>query len=134
MTSPATPQATRGWWPRSLLGRNLLLMAVLIVLGQLVAAMLVRQMIFQPRVAQVADGVARNVGALRAGLQAQAQRGAVPPRDDRGGNARLLQQFDAMAIQGVKALEGFARFTEVQTAIGEHPIDIEKHHAHRLGL
>ncbi|QLA81973.1 HAMP domain-containing protein [Acidovorax sp. JMULE5] len=59
-----------GLWPRSLLGRNLLLMAVLIVLGQLVAAVLVRQMIFKPRVAQVADGVARNVAALRAGLQA----------------------------------------------------------------
>ena len=59
-----------GLWPRSLLGRNLLLMAVLIVLGQLVAAVLVRQMIFKPRVAQVADGVARNVTALRAGLQA----------------------------------------------------------------
>ena len=70
MTPPATPQAAGGWWPRSLLGRNLLLMAVLIVLGQLVAAVLVRQMIFQPRVAQVADGVARNAGALRAGLQA----------------------------------------------------------------
>ncbi len=67
-------------------------------------------------------------------LQAQAQWSAVPPRDDRGGDARLLQQFDAMAIQGVKALEGFARFTEVQAAIGEHPIDIEKRHAHRLGL
>lgn len=75
MTTSAT---TRRWglWPRSLLGRNLLLMAVLIVLGQLVAAVLVRQMIFKPRVAQVADGVARNVAALRAGLQAlpQAQR------------------------------------------------------------
>ncbi|BEP94200.1 hypothetical protein GmRootA79_25840 [Acidovorax sp. A79] len=79
MTAPATPARRHGeLWPRSLLGRNLLLMAVLIVLGQLVAAVLVRQMIFQPRVAQVADGVARNVAALRAGLQAlpPAQRGA----------------------------------------------------------
>ncbi len=33
MTPSATPRAIRGWWPRSLLGRNLLLMAVLIVLG-----------------------------------------------------------------------------------------------------
>ena len=70
MTAPATPTRRWGLWPRSLLGRNLLLMAVLIVLGQLVAAVLVRQMIFQPRVVQVADGVARNVAALRAGLQA----------------------------------------------------------------
>lgn len=69
MSTPASTTAPRGLWPRSLLGRNLLLMAVLIVLGQLVAAVLVRQMIFQPRVAQVADGVARNVAAIRAGLQ-----------------------------------------------------------------
>ena len=54
MTEPAflqtPPPGPRGLWPRSLLGRNLLLMAVLIVLGQLCAAVLVRQMIFKPRV------------------------------------------------------------------------------------
>ncbi|WP_291517308.1 ATP-binding protein [Acidovorax sp.] len=78
MTAPALATAPRGVWPRSLLGRNLLLMAVLIVLGQLCAAVLVRHMILKPRVAQVADGVARNVAAIRAGLQAlpQAQRHA----------------------------------------------------------
>ena len=70
MSMPASAKAPRGLWPRSLLGRNLLLMGVLIVLGQLCAAVLVRQMIFKPRVAQVADGVARNVAAIRAGLQA----------------------------------------------------------------
>ena len=91
MTSPATPQATRGWWPRSLLGRNLLLMAVLIVLGQLVAAVLVRQMIFQPRVAQVADGVARNVGALRAGLQ------ALPPAE----RAAFVEAFNQQAVRSL---------------------------------
>mgnify|MGYP000281677152 CR=1 FL=1 len=91
MTSPATPQATRGWWPRSLLGRNLLLMAVLIVLGQLVAAVLVRQMIFQPRVAQVADGVARNVGALRAGLQ------ALPPAQ----RAAFVEAFNQQAVRSL---------------------------------
>jgi two-component system, OmpR family, osmolarity sensor histidine kinase EnvZ len=69
MTAFATSRRW-GLWPRSLLGRNLLLIAALIVLGQLVAVVLVRQMIFQPRVALVADGVARNVAALRAGLQA----------------------------------------------------------------
>lgn len=65
----STTHAPRGLWPRSLLGRNLLLMGLLIVLGQLCAAVLVRQMIFKPRVVQVADGVARNVAAIRAGLQ-----------------------------------------------------------------
>jgi len=57
-----------GWWPRSLLGRNLLLITALVVASQLCAVVLVRQMILQPRVAQVADGVARNVAALRAGM------------------------------------------------------------------
>ena len=78
-----------GLWPRSLLGRNLLLMAVLIVLGQLVAAVLVRQMIFKPRVAQVADGVARNVTALRAGLQ------ALPPAQ----RVAFVEAFNRQAAQ-----------------------------------
>ena len=101
MTPSATPQAARGWWPRSLLGRNLLLMAVLIVLGQLVAAMLVRQMIFQPRVAQVADGVARNVGALRAGLQ------ALPPAE----RAAFVEAFNQQAVRSAPpvAAENAAR-------------------------
>ncbi|MFN3440323.1 MAG: ATP-binding protein [Acidovorax sp.] len=87
MTASAT---TRRWglWPRSLLGRNLLLMAVLIVLGQLVAAVLVRQMIFQPRVVQVADGVARNVAALRAGLQ------ALPPAQ----RVAFVEAFNRQAV------------------------------------
>ena len=101
MTPRATPQATGGWWPRSLLGRNLLLMAVLIVLGQLVAAVLVRQMIFQPRVAQVADGVARNVGALRAGLQ------ALPPAQ----RAAFVEAFNQQAVRSAPpvAAENAAR-------------------------
>ena len=93
MTSHAampTPAPTRrGLWPRSLLGRNLLLMAVLIVLGQLCAAVLVRHMILKPRVAQVADGVARNVAAIRAGLQ------ALPP----GQRQDFVQAFNAQAAQ-----------------------------------
>ena len=87
MTAPIAT-ARRGLWPRSLLGRNLLLMAALIVLGQLVAAVLVRQMIFKPRVAQVADGVARNVTALRAGLQ------ALPPAQ----RVALLEAFNRQAV------------------------------------
>lgn len=88
MTAPAAHPRGRGLWPRSLLGRNLLLMAALIVLGQLVAAVLVRQMIFQPRVAQVADGVARNVAALRAGLQ------ALPPAQ----RAAFVEAFNRQAV------------------------------------
>jgi len=87
MTAPIAT-ARRGLWPRSLLGRNLLLMAGLIVLGQLLAAVLVRQMIFQPRVALVADGVARNVAALRAGLQ------ALPPAE----RAAFVEAFNQQAV------------------------------------
>ena len=85
----ASTPAPRGLWPRSLLGRNLLLMAVLIVLGQLVAAVLVRQMIFKPRVVQVADGVARNVAAIRAGLQ------VLPPPQRQA----FVQAFNDQAAQ-----------------------------------
>lgn len=87
MTAPIAT-TRRGLWPRSLLGRNLLLMAGLIVLGQLLAAVLVRQMIFQPRVAQVADGVARNVAALHAGLQ------ALPPAQ----RAAFVEAFNQQAV------------------------------------
>lgn len=93
MSEPAASQTPapvpRGLWPRSLLGRNLLLMAVLIVLGQLCAAVLVRQMIFKPRVAQVAEGVARNVAAIRAGLQ------ALPPLQRQA----FVQAFNDQAAQ-----------------------------------
>lgn len=105
-----------GLWPRSLLGRNLLLMAVLIVLGQLVAAVLVRQMIFKPRVAQVADGVARNVAALRAGLQAlppaqrvafveafnrQAMLSAPPVAQESAARRALLSPLERQFVQAV---------------------------------
>ncbi|MFN7152536.1 MAG: ATP-binding protein [Acidovorax sp.] len=88
MTAPATLPRRFGLWPRSLLGRNLLLMSVLIVLGQLVAAVLVRQMIFKPRVAQVADGVARNVSAMRSGLQ------ALPPAQ----RVAFVEAFNRQAV------------------------------------
>lgn len=96
MTSSATPAGGLRLWPRSLLGRNLLLMAGLIVLGQLVAAVLVRQLVFQPRVAQVADGVARNVAALRAGLQ------ALPP----GQRAAFVEAFNRHAARPALRADG----------------------------
>ncbi|MBB6557991.1 two-component system osmolarity sensor histidine kinase EnvZ [Acidovorax soli] len=76
-------------WPRSLLGRNLLLIAALVVASQLCAVVLVRQMVLQPRVAQVADGVARNVAALRAGLD------VLPP----GQRAAFVQAFNRQAAE-----------------------------------
>lgn len=67
-------------------------------------------------------------------LQAQAQRGRIAASDDGRGDAGLLQQLQAMPVQGVEALERFAGFAEIQAAIGQHPVHIEKGHAHALGL
>ncbi len=91
--SAEPPGGNRAGWPRSLLGRNLLLIAVLVVLSQLCAVVLVRQMILQPRVAQVADGVARNAAAMRAGLD------ALPPAQ----RVAFVEAFNREAAQSVQA-------------------------------
>jgi two-component system, OmpR family, osmolarity sensor histidine kinase EnvZ len=57
-------------WPRSLVGRNALLIIVLMVLAQLISSVLVRELIVKPRIEQIADAVALNVAAMRAGLEA----------------------------------------------------------------
>ncbi|KWT85247.1 MULTISPECIES: ATP-binding protein [unclassified Variovorax] len=56
--------------PRSLFARNALLIVALIVLGQIGGVVLLREMVLKPRLDQIAEGVARNVGAIRAGLVA----------------------------------------------------------------
>lgn len=73
----AAPAAGAGW-PRSLFGRQLLLIAVLVVAGQLAAALLLRQWVLEPRLRLAADTTARQVQALHAGLRAlpPAQRAA----------------------------------------------------------
>jgi len=78
-------------FPRSLFGRNVLLIVVLVVVGQLASALLVRQLIVKPRLAQLSVAVARNVGAIRAGLAAMpaAQREA------------FVAQFNRRAMQGI---------------------------------
>ena len=69
--SDAAPGApARPGWPRSLFGRHLLLIVALVVAGQLCAAWLARRLIVEPRVATAAEGAARQLAALRAGLQA----------------------------------------------------------------
>jgi two-component system, OmpR family, osmolarity sensor histidine kinase EnvZ len=90
-----TSAAGRSSWPRSLLGRNLLLIAALIVIGQMCAALLVRQMIFKPRVEQAADGVLRNAAAIRAGLR------TLPP----GQRMAFVEAFNRQAAQAA-ALPG----------------------------
>ncbi len=66
------------WWPRTLFGRNALLIVLLIVAGQIGGAMVLRQLVLKPRLAQAADSVARNLLAIHAGLRAlpPAQRAA----------------------------------------------------------
>lgn len=56
--------------PRSLFGRNVLLLVALIVVGQLAGALLVRQLILKPRLGQLSVAVARNVSSIHAGLAA----------------------------------------------------------------
>jgi two-component system osmolarity sensor histidine kinase EnvZ len=91
-------------WPRSLFGRNALLIVGLMVIGQLVSAVLVRELIVKPRFELFSDGLARNVSAIRAGLVAlpAAQREAfveqfnrralanLPPEPVRNGAMRAL--------------------------------------------
>lgn len=57
-------------WPRSLVGRIALLIVVLMVLAQLVSSVLVRELVINPRIEQIAEAVARNVASTRAGLMA----------------------------------------------------------------
>jgi len=78
-------------FPRSLFGRNVLLIVVLVVVGQLASALLVRQLIVKPRLAQLSVAVARNVGAIRAGLA------AMPPAQ----REAFVAQFNRRAMQGI---------------------------------
>ncbi len=66
-------------------------------------------------------------------LQARAQGRRVAPAHHRHHDAGALQQFDAVAVEAVKALEGLARFAKVQAGVGEHAVDVEKHHPYALG-
>ncbi|GKS83058.1 HAMP domain-containing protein [Acidovorax sp. SUPP1855] len=104
MSAPAgsATGARRVRWPRSLLGRQWLLVAALVVLGQLCAAWVARQMVLRPRAEQVAEGVARHVDALRAGLAAlpPAQRAAFTDAFNR--RARQLAGTAAGAAPGAR--------------------------------
>lgn len=56
------------WLPRSLFGRNLLLIVGLIVLSQIASAVLLRELIQKPRLRLSADSVVRNIEAVHQGL------------------------------------------------------------------
>ncbi|MCE9657079.1 MAG: HAMP domain-containing protein [Burkholderiales bacterium] len=104
-------------WPKSLVGRNALLLVGLILLAQLVSGLLIRELIIKPRVDQIADSVARNITAIRAGLQAlpEADRAAFldafrqagrdPTRDaeDAGEEPRGLMTLERLFVRSVSA-------------------------------
>jgi two-component system osmolarity sensor histidine kinase EnvZ len=88
--------------PRSLFGRNALLIVALIVLGQIGGVILLREMVLKPRLDQIADSVARNVGAIRAGLLAlpPAQR----PAFVEGFNSRATANRTQPRAEGLRLL------------------------------
>jgi len=77
------------WLPRSLFGRNALLIVALIVLSQLGSAVLLDLLVVRPRVAQVAESVARSIAAIHHGLQ------ALPPAEQ----GPYVQAFNDQARQ-----------------------------------
>ena len=72
-------------WPGSLVGRNALVIVTVMLLAQVGSALLVRNLIIRPRVEQVAEAVARNVAAVRAGL-------AVLPAEQRNAFIEAFRQ------------------------------------------
>jgi two-component system osmolarity sensor histidine kinase EnvZ len=95
-------------WPRSLVGRNALLIVVLMVLAQLVSSLLVRELVVKPRLEQIADAVARNVAAMSAGLT------ALPPAE----RAAFLDAFGKRSVVGTSesdaAAAGAARLSPIE--------------------
>jgi len=84
-------------WPRSLFQRNMLLIAVLIVVAQVSSAVLFRELVMKPRVRQSAQSAARHIEALQAGLAAlpQSQRQAFLDRMNAHAQAPAAQGLDA---------------------------------------
>ena len=78
--------------PRSLFGRNVLLIVSLIVLAQIGSALLVRELILRPRLDLIAEGLARNIAAIRAGLVAL----PVPQRE------AFVDEFNRRGLLGAR--------------------------------
>lgn len=78
-------------WPRSLFGRNAVLLVALLVVAQIVSLALVRELIVKPRYQLFSESLARTVSAVRAGLTAlpAAQRGAFVDQFNQRGAAKL---------------------------------------------
>lgn len=81
-------------WPRSLYGRNALLIVVLVLASQIGTTLVLRQLLLGPRLEQIADGLARSVGAMRAALA------ALPPQQ----RAAFVDAFNQHATAGAPGL------------------------------
>ncbi|SFN27167.1 ATP-binding protein [Variovorax sp. OV329] len=77
------------WLPRSLFGRNALLIVLLIVLSQLGSALLLEHLVVRPRLAQLAESVARSIASIHHGLE------ALPPAQQQA----YVQAFNEQARQ-----------------------------------
>src|SRR4051812_37193366 len=67
-TSRAPARSAGVNWPKTLFGRNVLLIVGLMALAQIGSALAVRELIIRPRADLIADALARNIGGMRAGL------------------------------------------------------------------
>lgn len=95
--------------PRTLFNRNLLLIVVLILLGQVANAVLFRQLVMKPRVKVAAEATVRNLQALEAGLR------GLPPEQ----RSAFVERFNAQARQESAAAgheAGGERLTRLEKA------------------
>ncbi len=77
------------WLPQSLMGRNFLLLVLLILAGQVLSAMVLRELVQKPAIVRLAATLANNLVALEAGIRAL-------PADSR---ARFVGEFNAKSRQ-----------------------------------
>jgi len=85
--------------PRTLFGRNLLLLVVLIIASQLVSAVIVRQLIVKPRIDQLATFSASNLEAIRTALEnlSAAERGRFIERMNENGGLHIELARDTVS-------------------------------------
>jgi two-component system osmolarity sensor histidine kinase EnvZ len=79
------PSPARPAWPRTLFGRNLLLIVSLILVAQLATGLILRQGVLVPRLLAAADATVQNVEALAHALA------ALPPAE----RAAFVERFNA---------------------------------------
>jgi two-component system osmolarity sensor histidine kinase EnvZ len=94
-------------WPRSLFGRNALLIVLLMVIGQLISIGLVRELMVRPRYELLSSSLARNIGAIRAGLVSM-------PAEQRQG---FVDQFNHRALADLPPLPADAEAPTLLTPI-----------------